>query len=102
MDAKVIDSKPLQYVLVTPDAFVADGSFPLVVMMHGFGANMYDLANLSPNIDPEGYVFAFPNAPYPLEGNRRPGIQLDARAARGRRACGSGRERRRDARGVPG
>jgi len=68
MNAKVIDSKPLQYVLVTPDAFVADGSFPLVVMMHGFGANMYDLANLSPNIDPEGYVFAFPNAPYPLQG----------------------------------
>nr|AHZ45581.1 phospholipase/carboxylesterase [uncultured bacterium] len=68
MDAKVIDSKPLQYVLVTPDGFIADGSYPLVVMMHGFGANMYDLANLSPNIDPEGYVYAFPNAPFSLQG----------------------------------
>jgi phospholipase/carboxylesterase len=87
MDAKVIESEPLQYVLVTPDGFTPDGSWPLVVMMHGFGANMYDLANLSPHIDPEGYVFAFPNAPYPLEGTGgqgfswmlgRPGVVVPA------------------------
>jgi phospholipase/carboxylesterase len=68
MKAEVIESSSLQYVLVRPDGFSADGSWPLVVMLHGFGANMYDLANLSPAIDDSGYVYAFPNAPYALEG----------------------------------
>jgi phospholipase/carboxylesterase len=68
MNAKVIEAEPLQYVLVTPDGFEPDGSYPVVVMLHGFGANMYDLASLAPNIDDSGYVYAFPNAPYPLAG----------------------------------
>jgi phospholipase/carboxylesterase len=68
MDARVIEGGALQYVLVTPEGFAADGSWPLVVLLHGFGANMYDLANISPAIDPTGYAYAFPNAPYSLSG----------------------------------
>lgn len=68
MQAEVIEGGALDYVLVRPDGFEADGSWPLVVLMHGFGANMYDLANLAPAIDPDGYVYAFPNAPYRLAG----------------------------------
>lgn len=68
MNAEVFEGGALDYVLVTPDGFKADGSWPLVVLLHGFGAHMYDLANLAPAIDPEGYVYAFPNAPYSLIG----------------------------------
>jgi phospholipase/carboxylesterase len=68
MNAEVIEGGALDYVLATPDGFTADGSWPLIVLMHGFGANMYDLASLATAIDPTGYVYAFPNAPYQLAG----------------------------------
>ena len=88
MDAKVIDSQALSYVLLTPDGFRPDGSWPLVILMHGFGANMYDLPGLAGEIDSTGYVYAFPNAPYPLGGGLsgngyswmlgRPGVEAPA------------------------
>ncbi len=88
MDAKVIDSQALSYVLVTPDGFAPDGSWPLVILMHGFGANMYDLAGLVSETDGAGYMYAFPNAPYPLGGGLagngyswmlgRPGVEAPA------------------------
>jgi phospholipase/carboxylesterase len=88
MDAKVIEGKALHHVLITPDGFAPDGSWPLVVLMHGFGANMYDLAGLASEIDAAGYVYAFPNAPYPLGGGLagngyswmlgRPGVEVPA------------------------
>jgi phospholipase/carboxylesterase len=68
MNAEVIEGGALEYVLVTPEGYAANGTWPLVVLMHGYGANMYDLANLAPAIDPTGYVYAFPNAPYRLMG----------------------------------
>ena len=68
MNAEVIEGGALDYVLVSPEGFAPDGDWPLVIMLHGFGANMYDLANLAPSIDPAGYVYAFPNAPYGLMG----------------------------------
>ena len=68
MNAEVIEGGALEYVLTTPDGFTPDGSWPLIVLMHGFGANMYDLASLATAIDPTGYVYAFPNAPYQLMG----------------------------------
>jgi phospholipase/carboxylesterase len=68
MNAEVIEGGLLDYVMVTPEGSDLTSAWPLVVMMHGFGANMYDLANLAPVIDPAGYVYAFPNAPYGLAG----------------------------------
>jgi len=53
----------LQYVAVHPDGYDAEKSYPLVVLLHGFGANMHDLASLAPAIDSTGYVYLFPNAP---------------------------------------
>jgi phospholipase/carboxylesterase len=63
MDAEAFEGRALSYVLVRPDNYSPDGGWPLVVMLHGFGANMYDLAGLSPSIDESGYVYAFPNGP---------------------------------------
>ena len=57
----------LEYLTVIPDNHSPDVSYPLVVMLHGFGANMQDLAGLAPAIESEGYVYACPNAPIPFE-----------------------------------
>jgi phospholipase/carboxylesterase len=64
MNAEEIEGTNLHYILVKPDGFTPDGSYPLLVFLHGFGASMYDLASLAPALDPSGYVYAFPNAPY--------------------------------------
>jgi phospholipase/carboxylesterase len=75
----------LSYILVKPDGFTPDGSYPLLVFLHGFGASMYDLASLAPALDDAGYVYAFPNAPFEVSlgfggsgfswAGDRPGVQ---------------------------
>ncbi|HEY3055640.1 MAG TPA: dienelactone hydrolase family protein [Thermoanaerobaculia bacterium] len=55
---------PLRYVVNTPTARPDTDEMPLVIIMHGRGADAYDLADLAPMIDgPGGYRFVFPNAP---------------------------------------
>lgn len=57
----------LKYLTITPDEYEPDESYPLLVMLHGFGANMQDLAGLAPTISRTGYVYACPNAPIPFD-----------------------------------
>ncbi|MCH8897843.1 MAG: hypothetical protein IIC33_06065, partial [Chloroflexi bacterium] len=59
--------KGLTYLNVYPDDYDPSLSYPLVIMLHGFGANMQDLAGLAPSLNPRGYVYAFPNAPLPFD-----------------------------------
>ncbi|HUP49958.1 MAG TPA: alpha/beta hydrolase [Thermoanaerobaculia bacterium] len=41
---------------------------PLVILIHGRGADAFDLAEVAPALDgPGGYRFVFPNAPKPFE-----------------------------------
>jgi len=44
----------------------SDGPLPLVIVMHGRGADANDLAEIAPLLD-AGYRFVFPNAPKPFE-----------------------------------
>ena len=39
----------------------------MVILLHGFGASMRDLAGLSPGIDSDSYVYIFPNAPIEMQ-----------------------------------
>ena len=55
--------KELKYLTVLPDEYDPESRYPLVIMLHGFGANMQDLAGLAPAINSTGYVYACPNAP---------------------------------------
>ena len=56
----------LQFVERTPSG--CTGELPLVVVLHGRGADANDLADLAPMLDgPEGYRFIFANAPKPFE-----------------------------------
>jgi phospholipase/carboxylesterase len=67
MRANVVEGKSLPYILVEPEGYEAGAPYPLVVLLHGFGANMYDLSSLSPGLASRGYLFAFPNAPYAID-----------------------------------
>src|SRR5437667_4088320 len=55
---------PLRYVLTVPSGRPDTEEMPLVIIMHGRGADAYDLADIAPMIDgADGYRFVFPNAP---------------------------------------
>jgi phospholipase/carboxylesterase len=88
VETKAYEGKALPYVLAKPEGFTPDAGLPLVVMLHGFGSNMYDLAGLAPAMDASGYVYAFPNAPFEVQlgpgmtgyswATGRPGMALPA------------------------
>ena len=67
MKAEINEGSGLQYITIVPDEYDSDSAYPLVVMLHGFGANMQDLAGLAPAINDTGYVYACPIAPIPFE-----------------------------------
>ena len=59
--------RTLRYLVVEPDGFQPDTRYPMVVLLHGFGSNMQDLAGLCPAIGGDGYLFALPNAPMAIQ-----------------------------------
>jgi len=61
--------KNLTYLVAQPDDFHPESKYPVVMFLHGFGANMYDLINLAQEIDPGKYIYVFPNAPVPVAIN---------------------------------
>ena len=63
----------LTYVLNVPSRKPDEVPLPLIVCMHGRGADANDLAEVAPMID-EGYRWVFPNAPKPFEAY--PGMTL--------------------------
>ena len=67
MQATQHQGKTLHYIAVEPDGYDATRKYPMVILLHGFGAHMGDLVSLAPAIDATGYVYIFPNAPIPFE-----------------------------------
>lgn len=62
------DDLSLPYVLNVPSGKPDSAPMPLLVFLHGRGADANDLADLAPMVDaPEGYRFVFANAPKPFE-----------------------------------
>jgi len=64
------DDLPLTYVKNVPTGAPDDAELPLVIVLHGRGADANDLADLAPLLNPsddDGYRFLFPNAPRPFE-----------------------------------
>lgn len=57
----------LHYLAIFPDDYDENARYPVIVMLHGFGANMQDLAGLAPSLNSRGYVYVCPNAPIPFE-----------------------------------
>ena len=50
-----------------PDGYIQDKNYPMVILLHGYGSNMEDLAGLVPLLDTTGYLYVFPNAPIRIE-----------------------------------
>lgn len=67
MEAHEFQGSQLKYLTVHPDNYDPNRKYPMIVMLHGFGANMQDLAGIAPVLNPTGYVYAFPNGPEALE-----------------------------------
>lgn len=67
MQVNQLQGKTLNYIAIEPDGYDSARRYPMIILLHGFGAHMGDLASLAPVIDPEGYVYIFPNAPIPFE-----------------------------------
>ena len=67
MQSEVRQGKGLKYLTVFPDGYNPESRYPLVIMLHGFGANMADLAGLAPAINSTGYLYACPNAPLTVD-----------------------------------
>lgn len=60
----------LKYLLNVPSRRPDSDPMPLVILMHGRGADAHDLADLAPLLDPPpGCRFVFPNAPRPWEAS---------------------------------
>ena len=67
MQSRQIDGNSLTYLIVEPDNHDPNQEYPTIVLLHGFGASMSDLAGLSTMIDRTGYVYLFPNAPISMQ-----------------------------------
>jgi phospholipase/carboxylesterase len=62
---KAVESRgsTLEYLTVFPDDYEAGQPYPMIICLHGRGADMRDLTGLAPAIDQQGYVYVCPNAP---------------------------------------
>jgi phospholipase/carboxylesterase len=62
---KAVESRgsTLQYLTLFPENYEAGQPYPLIICLHGRGADMRDLAGLAPAIDQHGYLYICPNAP---------------------------------------
>ena len=63
MEAKQFEGSALRALIVEPDDYDPSREYPLIILMHGFGSNMADLANLTPAINRSDFLYACPNAP---------------------------------------
>jgi len=53
----------LRYLVVLPNDYYPERDYPLLILLHGFGANMRNLVPLAGSINQNGYIYVFPNAP---------------------------------------
>jgi phospholipase/carboxylesterase len=67
MQMETVQGRDLTYLTVYPQEYDPALDYPLVILLHGFGANMYDLSELSKLIDTTGYIYACPNAPISIQ-----------------------------------
>ena len=67
MKSTRVDGPTLKHLIIYPENYDASKPYPVVILLHGFGSNMNDLAALAPHIDDEKYIYACPNAPVSVD-----------------------------------
>ncbi len=69
------DDLSLPYVMNVPSGVKDEVALPMVLLLHGRGADAFDLADVAPMLEPRGGArFIFPNAPRAFEPT--PGMQF--------------------------
>jgi len=63
MKSSVSRGGSLDYLTVFPDDYLESKSYPLIILLHGFGANKEDLSGLASAINRNGYLYVLPDAP---------------------------------------
>lgn len=63
LETRQFSGKSLRYRVMEPDLYREGDSYPMVILLHGYGSHMADLAGLVPMLDTSGYIYVFPNAP---------------------------------------
>lgn len=66
MKSESYRGKSLDYLAVLPEPYVPGRSYPLVILLHGFGSHMGDLAGIIPLLGVKRYIYVAPNAPLKL------------------------------------
>ena len=67
MEGTAHEGEALDYISITPTDYDASREYPVIILVHGFGASMYDLAGLSPGISQTDYVYLCPNGIVPFD-----------------------------------
>ena len=57
----------IEYIVVEPDYINPDKKYPVIFLLHGYGSNMSDLANICEHIDINEYIYICPNAPLEID-----------------------------------
>ena len=71
MQGEIHDGPGLKYLTVTPDDYNPEASYPLVIMLHGFGANMHRPCQPRPRHQPHRLHLRLPQRPHPLQPRSR-------------------------------
>ena len=67
MEIRRHEGGALTNLCIEPDGYTPDRPYPLVILLHGYGSHMGDLAGLCQTIDRRSYLYALPNAPIPVQ-----------------------------------
>ena len=67
MNFEQLNETALPTVIATPDNYDPTHEYGMVVLMHGFGSHMGDLAGLAPLINETDFIYICPNAPIPMD-----------------------------------
>ena len=67
MKLKEFSGESLKYIVSEPDEYIEGNVYPLVILLHGFGANMRDLIGMISYLNSQSCIYVFPNAPIDLK-----------------------------------
>ena len=63
MRREVYRGSTLEYLTLYPDGYEHEAVYPVLIWLHGFGADMHDLAHMAAVVHNTGYIHVLPNAP---------------------------------------
>ena len=69
MKLKKFSGESLNYIVSEPEEYIEGNVYPIVILLHGFGADMNDLIGMISYLSQEPCIYVFPNAPIDLKAS---------------------------------